>query len=373
MTIADSYKAVVDAHTALGAKIIALGKDIAAIPPPVATRNPLAQPFATNSVWNMPIGSGAVYVPINLPANPSGDVWAPMPQIDDEYIVLKPTAPLADISYSDAGWSGRNRCAPTGALLVRVPVPASYIVPNNPGNNGAAFLMPDGRTIVQVQPFTRCVAGGVGTAIIKFDPVDLYGDGRLGAHGGSSLSSLGGSIRLGELRPNAPVKHAVKLNVDSPLVLARGATPADCFRWPAFNADAGAQGSYGTNNPNPVAGMKMGALLAIPSGVVLTTLSLESVPGQMLAWTLQNYGAYIVDTTGGPGFALSAETGPDGTKRAEFKADFGFDLEQRVNSNTAWSRDMARLVQALYLVDNNGPTSIGGGGVPLQPLALPLS
>jgi len=33
---------------------------------------------------------------------------------------------------------------------------------------------------------------------------------------------------------------------------------------------------------------------------------------------------------------------------------------------------MQRLIQALYLVDNNGPTSIGGGGTPLQPLAQAL-
>lgn len=373
MTIADSFKAVVDAHAVLGAKITALGKDIAALPPPVVvTRNPLAQPFAVDSVWNMPIGSGAVYVPINLPANPSGDVWTPMPQIDDEYIFLDPLAPLTVINYSDAAWTGKDRCTATGAPLVSVPMPANYLVPHNQGNNSAVFLMPDKRTLIHVQPLTRCVAGGPGTSVIKLDPVDIYGDGRLGSHGGSRLSAIGGSIRLGELRPGKPVAHAVKINVDSPRVLARGATLADCFRWPAFNADNGANGSYGTNNPNPVPGMKMGALLAIPTSTDIAKLGLESIPGQMLAWTLQNYGAYIVDTTGGAAWALSAEAGPSGTKRAEFKADFGFDLEQRVNSNTVWSRDIARLVQALYLVDNNGPASIGGGGAPLQPLAAPL-
>lgn len=370
MTISDDLKAVQAGYAILGTQIATLAKTIAALPSPL--RNPLVQPFAADSIWNMPIGSGAIYVPINLAANPNGDVWTPMPQIDDEYIVLKPTAPLADIFYSDAGWSGRNRCAATGGVLASVPIPSSYVVPNGNGNNGAAFLLADGRTVIQVQPFTRCVAGGSGTAIIKFDAVDLYGDGRLGAHGGSSLSSLGGSIRLGELRPGKPMQHALKLNVDSPVVLARGATLADCFRWPAFNADAGATGSYGTRNPAPVPGMKMGALLAIPIGTDITKLGLESVPGQMLAWTLQNYGTYVVDSTGGPGFAISAETGPDGTKRVEFKTDFGFDLEQRVNSSTAWSRDVARLIPALYLVDNNGPASIGGGGTPLQPLALPL-
>jgi len=337
-----------------------------------AFRDPLVQPFAVDSVWNMPIGSGAQYVAINMSGTPGNDVWAPMPQIDDDYIVFTPNAPLTAINYSDAAWTGRDRCPATGGLLVQVPIPTSLVVPNTLGNNGAAFLMPDGRTIIQTQPFTRCVAGGPATSVIQFASVDIYGDGRLGGHGGSSLSTVGGTIRIGEFRPGAPIQHAIKIDVDTPVILARCSTAADCFRWPAFTADAGAPGSYGTQNPNPVPGMKMGALLAIPASTNLNALGLESVPGQMLAWTLQNYGAYIVDSSGGTGFVISAENGPNGSVRAQFAADFGTPLEQRVNSNTPWSRDMQRLVQALYLVTNNGPTSIGGGGTPLQPLALAL-
>ncbi len=337
-----------------------------------ATRDPLVQPFASDSIWNMPIGTGAQYVAVNIAAVLNNFVWTPMPQIDDEYIFLDSTAPLMDINYSDAAWTGRDRCSATGGLLLRVPLATNYVVPNSLGNNAAVFLMPDKRTLIHTQPITRCVAGGPATSVITFSGVDIYGDGRYGSHGGSSLSAIGGSIRLGEFRPGIPVRHAVKIDVDTPVVLARCSTASDCFRWPAFNADAGASGSYGTQNTNPVPGMKMGALLAIPTSTNINNLGLESVPGQMLAWTLQNYGAYIVDSTGGPGFVISAETGPNGSLRDQFRADFGLNLEQRVNDNTPWSRDMQRLVQALYLVANNGPTSIGGGGTPLQPLALPL-
>jgi hypothetical protein len=47
-------------------------------------------------------------------------------------------------------------------------------------------------------------------------------------------------------------------------------------------------------------------------------------------------------------------------------------FEQRARDNTPWSRDMQRLVEALHVVNNNSPTSIGGGGTPRQPLAPPL-
>jgi chitodextrinase len=337
-----------------------------------ATRDPLLQPFASDSIWNMPIGTGAQYVPINMAANPSGSIWTPMPQIDDEYLFLNASAPLTSINFSSAGWSGSNRCNATGGLLVQVPFPAAYVVPNSLGNNAAAFLMPDQRTLIQTQPITRCVAGGPATSLVTFTGVDIYGDGRYGAHGGSGLSAIGGSIRVGEFRPGKPVQHAIKIDVDTPVVLSTCSTASACFRWPAFAADSGATGSYGTQNPNPVPGMKMGALLAIPTSTNINALGLESVPGQMLAWTLQNYGAYIVDSTGGPGFVIAAETGPNGSLRDQFQADFGMALEERVNDNTPWSRDMQRLIQALYLVDNNSPTTIGGGGTPLQALAPPL-
>jgi hypothetical protein len=347
---------------------------------PVGSRDPLKQPFASNSIWNMPIGSGAVYVAANLPAVPEGDVWAPMPQIDDERIVLTPNAPLTVINFSDAAWSGKNRCTATSGgswsgLPVSVPMPSNFIVGNDNQNEPATFLMADGRTIFETAPFTRCTAGGPATS---FDAthalVDLYGPGTTGAHGGSGLSVLGGDIRVGELRPGQQgPKHAIKVEVDSPYVLYPCKVETDCYRWPAITSDAGSVGDYGSHNSSPNPAMKMGSLLAIPASVNISSMGLETEPGRQLAWTLQNYGAYIVDSTGGASFQLDTENGPNGSVRAQFQADYGLPLEQRVNDNTAWSRDMQRLVTALSVVNNNSATSIGGGGTPLQPLAPPIA
>ncbi|MDB4933554.1 MAG: hypothetical protein JWP87_526 [Labilithrix sp.] len=339
-------------------------------PPPSGKRDPRAQPFASNSIWNMPIGSGAVFAATNFTDDPGGNVWAGMPGIDPEHIVLRPTAPLTNINYSDAAWSGKNRCGATGGLLVQVPMPSDYIVPNGNANAGASFLLADGRTIIQTQPLARCTAGGPGTSLVKFAPVDLYGDGRSGAHGGSGLSSIGGSLRIGELRKGgAPPRHALKVNVDAYHELVRCTTRAACFRWPALTADSYATTRYGLANPNPSAAMRMGALLAIPSSVAIASLGFETEPAKMLAWTLQNYGAYIVDDTYAPGFAISAESGPDGVFVNQFKSDWGFALDQRVNDASPWVRDIQRIRRALKVVDNNAADRVGGGGTPLQPLA----
>jgi hypothetical protein len=360
---------------------LASGSVLAAEP----TRDPLKWPFASTSIWNMPIGSEAVYVPAKLAAIPGNDKWAPMPQIDDEIIVLAPDAPLTQVYYSDAAWTGKDRCKATGDLLMEVRVPADYVAAHNNKNNSAVFLTADRRTILQTQPFTRCVAGGPATSLVKFAPVDLYGDGHTGAHGGSRLSAFGGSLRLGELRPGGPPpRHALKIDVYAKQALHACRSKQDCFRWPALVADSYAVGHYGTlrlgkktvdlndDSDAPPVAMKMGALLAIPANKSLASLGLETEPAKMLAWTLQNYGAYIVDDTLGASFALTAETGPNGSFAAQFKADWGFELEQRVRDNTHWTRDMQRIVAALAVVDNNGPDRIGGGGKPLQPLAPEL-
>jgi hypothetical protein len=333
-------------------------------------RDPLKQPFSSDSIWNMPIGSGAQYVAANLDGTPGPDKWTPMPQIDDEPIILKPTAPLVSLMTSSVAWSGGNRCGATGGQLAMIPVPANYTIGNSGDNNSAAILMPDGRTILQAQPFTRCTAGGIATSLLTFPNEDLYGQGLSGSHGGSYLSALGGSIRVGELRPGQQgMKHAIKVNVDSPNALYHCTTKAQCFRWPATTADSGAVGDYGAQSNNQNSAMKMGALLAIPASANINSLGLESEPGKQLAWTLQNYGAYIVDSTGGPAFALDAETGPDGSLRTQFQTDYGYPFEQRINDNTTWSRDMSRLIEALQVINNNSADSVGGGGTPRQPLA----
>ncbi len=354
-------------------------------------RDPLKWPFAANSIWNMPIGSGAIYVPANLSATPGNDNWAPMPQVDDEIIILEPNAPMTPIYISDAGWTGKNRCQPTGGILMEAPIPPDFVVPHTRANNSTVFLAPDGHTLLQTQPLVRCSAGGPATSKVKFDPVDIRGDGTHGAHGGSKLSSFGGSIRLGELRPgNQGPRHALKVDVYAKQHLYRCKIKSTCYRWPATVADGYAVGHYGIGHAasdehkksndaeqehsilGPDISMRMGALLAIPASISIAGLGLETEPAKMLAWTLQNYGAYIVDDTYGTSFALTAETGPHGSVREQFKKDWGYDLEQRVRHNTPWVRDMQRLVTALAVVDNNGPNSIGGGGRPRQPLAPPF-
>jgi hypothetical protein len=344
-------------------------------------RNALVWPFSSQSIWNMPIGTGAVYVPANLPAvpGPGGALSqaAPMPGLEIEQIVLTPTAPLTPIYQNTTAWTiGGDRCfasaTTTTTVLATVPMPTDFLIPNTRQNNATVFLDVDGRTLIHTQPVGRCGSGQPATALLVFAPrEDLYGTGITGSHGGSGLSALGGTLRLGELRPGgSPPRHALKIDVDTREVFPPCPVRANCFRWPAIGPDSDATTSYGSMAiPGVSPAMRMGALLALPASLNINAIGLETDAAKQLAWTLQNYGAYIVDSTGFPAYLIAVENSPNGSFADQFRSDWGFDFNQRVSFNTAWTRDWQKLFAALNVVDNNTPTTIGGGGTPLQPLA----
>jgi hypothetical protein len=332
----------------------------------------LVQPFASGSIWNSAIGSSAAYVPAGLSGTPRNDAWAPMPMADTEHIVLTPSAPVTDVRYSSADW-GRDRCSSSGSLMASVPIPTTYTVPTSNTNDSSAFLLADGRSIVQTQPFARCTSGGYATSLVTFPTVDPYGDGMAGSHGGSGLSAIGGSLRVGELRKGgAAPPHALKVLVDAAYELQPCSTRADCYRWPATKSDRYAVGNYGSLDGSAPAGLKMGALLALPRSLNLDSIGLETEPGRKIAWTLQNYGAYVVDDTYGGGFGFCTEDGPAGSFTTQFKNDYGVSFTARANDSSPWMRDVQRIVTRLALVSNNSSSTVGGGGTPLQPVAAPL-
>src|SRR5213594_4406803 len=172
-------------------------------------------PFSRDSIWNLPIGANAVYVPGNIKKPTASGMTT-----DVDVLILTPTAPVTKVWENSDAWSGGSRCAAQGGVLFEAPIPTDFVVPGagsgNPDgttpNYATAILAADGHTLVQGQPMARCTAGG--TATIWWSVTnDLYGTGVDGGHGGSRLSSLGGTMRLGELVTGGVIRHAMKVNV----------------------------------------------------------------------------------------------------------------------------------------------------------------
>ena len=256
-----------------------------------ATRDPVAQPFSSDSVWNMPIGSGAEYVAAGIaPATGWGGL-----STDEDVLVLTPAATATSVYYQSS-WAPPRCTMGSSQVFFSLPMPSSFVIDDTGGTPNAclAGILSDGRTIVSGQPFARCTAGGYATLTYPTANVDLYGQGITGSHGGSGLSAYGGTLRVGELRPGGcPPRHALKLELDG-TVNYYGTTATNCFAWPATNCDADGPGRYSGTN----AYLKPGALLALAPSVSMASLGLETEAGAQLAWTLQNYGAYVVDDTG---------------------------------------------------------------------------
>jgi hypothetical protein len=330
------------------------------------TRDKWLWPFSQDSIWNLPIGSDAQYSPANLPK-------AGYSSVDIDLLFIIPAdSPLRPL-YDPGSWT--NRCSGTTTyenLSIRIPddlivpdainTPTKYYTPNN----AAALLQPDGRTIIQLEPMARCVKGGpvYGYHWPKQD-LDLYGQGISGSHLGSGLSAIGGTIRKGELTGSAPIRHVLKIELWEKFLNYDPGTPTPGYRWPADRADSGAPSIYKGKDPQLV----MGSLLAIAPNVTEDSLGLTTPAGKKLFHALQDYGGYQVDATGADTYALAVEQGVE----EEFKAAYGYDFSAAANSNNPFYEDYMKLFQALNIVTNNAPDSVGGGGMRRAPLAPPFT
>jgi hypothetical protein len=321
------------------------------------TRDKFLQPFLSTSIWNMPIGSNARYVKANIGKSKQAAA-------DEEYFFqLKDKYPYRRV-YAPGAW-GEGRCTGTKYMDIALPIPDDLIIPDATKkphytpNNASAFLMPDGRTLVQLSPLARCEKKG-SVYGWRYDNVDIYGEGIGGAHFGSGLSSIGGSIRKGELTNNKPIRHALKVVIWAKKYLfydekIRG------YRWPANRADNYAAKRYGGKNHALV----QGSLLAIPPEITNKSLNLQTPAGKKLFDALQDYGAYVVDDSNWDAHYFAVEKGvPD-----EFRQKYGYEFKTKSGK---FYDDFMKLFEALYIVDNNSPNSIGGGGFPRAALAPPI-
>ncbi|HTA40579.1 MAG TPA: hypothetical protein VK760_15960 [Candidatus Acidoferrales bacterium] len=322
---------------------------------PNGDRDKYHWPFASASLWNRAVGSGATYRPAGIVSTET--VFA----IDPAVLIMTPTAPLTSLYYSGAAWTGRDRCAAGSKVLAqRLPIPTTFVVPSSLDNNSTAILTADAMHFDQNQPFTRCRAGGKPTSLVDFGLDDIYADGITGAHGGSGLSALGGVIRYGEFTSGS-IHHPMQIEL-----WAKHYYHCCAPIWPATQVDGYAKSVYRGKRPY----LAPGALLALLPSFDLA--SLKTRPGKILAKAFQDYGAYVVDDTFWNAWALTAENGPNGNTAKEFRSLYGYDLNQTRSLRSPFYQDLVTIFQSLYAITNNSATAIGGGGTPRIPAPAPI-
>jgi hypothetical protein len=320
------------------------------------TRDPWLWPFAQDSIWNTPIGSEAQYVPSGLTA-------AQQVIVDTNYLFKVPAGAPEQPVYMNPDWSDRCHGTLAQPRWVRnprktMPISDDMVVPISGANNAAAFLMPDGKTLVQMNPLCRNQAGGPVYGELLND-LDIKGQGVEGGHGGSSMSSIGGTIRKGELLADGPIRHALKITLYARDYIAYNDDGTRGYRWPALRADGYANSStYAGKTP----ALEMGALLALKPNLSAEGLGLKTPIAKKIFKALQDYGAYLVDDSYCSCHNITAEQGVE----AELKAKFGYGMR---GDKGDFYDDVNRMWTALSVVNNNGPDRKGGGGTPRVALA----
>ncbi len=327
------------------------------------SRSKLTWPFAKDSIWNTSIGSDAKYVNAGIGSKGLG--------VDtDWFVVAKNTDPLVN-TYMEASF-GPGRCA--GAqqqqqatwhpeLAAQIHFPEKFIIPDATStetpNNSSAVLAPDGKTLQQFNITARCQAGGPLYGFRVADQ-DIYGDGIAGGHAGSAMSSIGGSVRAGELFGDQPIHHALKLTLWGDWLYFDKSSNTG-FRWPATMNDGAAANSYKGKIPS----MQMGSLIAIPPSVTADSLGINDAVTLKIFHALQDYGAYVVDDSGWDYNYLDVEV----SARDEFKQKTGKSIGEYQPLQDGFNS----LVSKLDVVSNNAKDSIGGGGKGRQPAAPPIT
>lgn len=340
---------------------------------PAGQRDPWLWPFSEKSIWNMPIGSNAEFVHAGI--GEAKKIGADL-EIIHRVTPGAPERPIYDPGSLAQRASGQAVADPKRPKTMPIDDNVTFpdVNPPHTPNACAAFLHPDGRTVYHINPFCRPQAGGpIWGWLLPKTIVDLYGDGIEGSHGGSGLSTLGGSIRPGEMLGKVPLRHAIKINLWAKKYYAYNDDGTPGYRWPAWRSDKWAKQNYRGEVPE----LEMGALLAIPPTIKfdprdkLITLErnrkikLRTQQAIILFNTLQNYGAYIVDDADMDTHDFCIDSKADAEMFQVLKFSFS-------RPSKDFTEDVNNLMQILYVVKNNSAKSIGGGGTPRVALAPPL-
>jgi hypothetical protein len=364
-------------------------------------RDRFLEPFSSYSIWNTAIGSSAEMAPGNL----FGKGRLPSQFHNDQDFFLRVTKedPLTDwINQGD--WGSDDHCQVTGKVMGQIRFPrdwssasdcnghtdpnACLSKPNQANNNAMGVLLEDNETIVQMQPAYRCHFGD--PLLARFgnktdgcpqqfpNITSVFGDGNLGSHGGSGLSGIGGTIRLGELLGPEPIPHAIKIELQHQWYYGKAPlAPASAYNggrrqyiWPATGSDSGTNkapgGLYTGTDPH----VAPGSLMALPAHVA-ETINMTTTVGKKIKQALVDYGAYIVDDTGGGNsvaICMEAQVNDEMRKNYGYAMTYPHGVSNAISDKgRALYSDLLIIFQSLHAVTNNGPNNIGGGGTPRVP------
>jgi hypothetical protein len=321
------------------------------------TRDPFLQPFSSQSIWNTPVGDQIAFVAESDPmtlllrnqnAGGPGGSFAWIGRDAMSVVLQSETDPLATWQYkgrsATSPWSYGGPIA-NGSFQIKTPRNLQFY-----GNDRYGIIVTSNKhQAVETwsSSYVPATNSYQATYVVQ---TDLYGTGiasrpntseGIRAFGGSLL---GGLIRCSELDA-ASIPHAIAV-VISPNQAKAGTRSEDQRVWPASVTDNGSTETYKGLIP-------MGAMIAIPQSIDLTTLGL-SAEGLALARAYQNFGGYVVDTATNTLILASLDAGCNATKAQNL------------------ANDKTKILSKLRIVSNQDESHVGGPGNRVVPPPPPL-
>jgi hypothetical protein len=300
----------------------------------VKTRIASLWPFASNDPWNLPIGLGAKFAPIQSPvfSNSKGG-YLNSREWSHPIFMARSNYPLRTIFHTDG-----KVCAKVRA--------ADYFLPDRQDDAHLHIIDANRSQVVETWRAKKRRDGNFTAQACYVN--SLKGAGMYPYHHGTRAyggSAIAGLIRTHELTDG--IRHAIAVGTNG-AGLNKKAPNGKCFVWPASACDNFYGTVYGSSG-----NLYMGSLLAIPPTVNINRLPLQTKQGKIIAKAMQDYGAYITDNAGG-NLIFYAETA------AASKID------PRIEG------DLSTIAKYVKVLTNNRPETPAGGGKRRAPLAPPF-
>jgi hypothetical protein len=313
------------------------------VTPPVTStlRDPSQTPFASTSVFNVPLGSGAQ--------------WQANPQLSS-----------ANAFINTADGSGYNENIYTGTAsdpLVTVTdtagaggtpgtfqlhIPASAV----PAPGGDETLAVDDTTTQTWYGFGGFQWTGANTATVNqgSDESD-YGSDIAVAN--SNWDEGVGTLRESDLQAGT-IDHMLRMELPTDMLMSYSKTSTTAlapYAWPQTAEDGFA--INGNGGPAYSGTIPFGVTAGIPASAVEPAAVAANAGANMLWKSLQDHGAMVRDSGGSGNTAI-------------------FQADQTVSQNDPLIQGMdqysAQIMAATEVLTNQGPDSINGGGTPIVPL-----
>ena len=304
------------------------------------TRDPSQIPFASDSIFNLPLGSGAQWQANAQLSGSTAYINTPDYSGYNENIYTGTASDPVVTITNNAGAGGS-----AGSFQVHIPVGAI------PAGGGDMTFSVDDTTTHTWYSFGGFQWTGANTATVNQGSGESdFGSGI--AVAGSDWDEGAGTLRASDLKAGS-IDHMLRMELPTDMLMSYSSSAYTLapYAWPQNQEDGFGPSVYTGTIP-------YGVTIGIPASAVEPAAVKANAGANMLWNALQHHGAMVRDS-GGSGNTVIFQT------------------DQQVSGGDPLIQGMeqlsAQIMAATRILVNQGPNSINGGGTPIVPLDAPLS